>query len=201
MSLDKYLSEEEVDNTEMERVERGDNFVGSKFNLNLINWKTEMKTRANIKFDDARKKIFLQNLLQYGKVQLACEAAGVSRRTVAAHRKKDDFFDMAFDDIIEWRSEQIVARIEHQAMEGSVDKSFDKEGNLVGERKKYETALRVKILERYGGEEYRKGSKSEVEVNLNKVLVAPAQADPADWAAEAKVIKEKQDKLIKENLD
>lgn len=60
---------------------------------------------------------FLEALAEYGVIQYACDAAGVSRSTVHRARQADDVFSAAFDDA----REQAWDRLEREAFRRSVE--------------------------------------------------------------------------------
>lgn len=176
--------------------------LGARFNLrqeiidhiDLDNWRDKFNAVTSARFDDDRKKVFLFHYAETGKINLAAKQAGVSQEVVRAHRKKDVPFAILMSEIADVRAEIIVDRIETEAIEGHISKSYDKDGNVVNEKRVYETRLRERILARYD-QSYI--NKKQVDVNVKSgVLVAPTTLSPEDWISAALETQRKQQEMI-----
>jgi len=143
-------------------------------------WRVKAQRKHRIKFDDMAKKRYLEALKETGRKWFAEQAAGVARSTVETHLENDPEFADAFEDAIAEYSAPKIVQIEKEACEGHEDKYYDAEGNLVRERRVFETRLREKFLERYE-HEYRQ--KSEVDVNARGgCVIIPGTAALEDWS-------------------
>jgi hypothetical protein len=134
------------------------------------------------KFTHERQAVYLNHLAQYGVQVKAALVAGVSPRTVHTCAKTDPDFAEAQRLAIEIHWADAEERIKTEAINGTFDRKWDKEGRLISERRVLETRLRELILKR-ANPEYVETAKSEVAVTGGAVIV-PAPVDSVDsWEA------------------
>jgi hypothetical protein len=148
------------------------------------NWRVKAKGKHRIKFDDVAKKRYLEKLAETGRKWSAEQAAGVARSTVEAHLENDPEFADAFEDAIAAYSTPKIIQIEKEAIEGHLDQHYH-DGQLVRERRVYETRLREKFLERYEPE-YHPKHKVEHSGEIGGAFVIPGVAALSDWEASVK---------------
>jgi hypothetical protein len=141
-------------------------------------WRVRMRPDY-IKFCDKRKTQFLEELLKHGQRSLACQVVDVTLMTLRTHLKNDPDFAAAFDETLALRSQLIVEQLEREALVGHTQPIFDKDGNEVGEKRVYETQLRLAMLKRFDPE-YK--DRAEIEhKGGGGVLIAPPDATPQEW--------------------
>jgi len=151
----------------------------SRPKANQTSWRRKLQV-SRIKFDDIAKEIFLEAFRQNNLKMRACEQAGVSLVTVNDHLKNDLEFAEAYDQAVQdWRDYVVETAIVKIALEGVEVKKFDKDGNVVEERRDHPVQLLLAELRRVDPG-YR--DKSTLDVNSGGgVLVAPADMTPATW--------------------
>lgn len=150
--------------------------------VDTANWRKRVR-EMQIKFDDDQKDIFLNELALHGKLALAATAANTLTQTVADHRKMDPEFDLACTMILQHLDEEVVAQIEREAREGFPEMSYDKDGNLVKEKRNYESGIRFAMMKKRDA-----GYQEKQSLDLNHkggVLVAPAGTDISAWVKAA----------------
>jgi hypothetical protein len=138
-------------------------------------WRQKLQV-SRIKFDDVAKENYLVALYETGQKGLAAEAAGVTTGTVINHIKGDPDFEEAVQGVLAMRSQTIIERLESEALEGHDEDVFNKDGDHIGTRKKYETQLRLAMLKRHDPaykDNYGINIHNTGEGNVG-VLVAPA---------------------------
>jgi hypothetical protein len=143
-------------------------------------WRVKAQRKHRIKFDDVAKKRYLTELEATGRKWSAEQAAGVARSTVEAHLENDPEFADAFEDAIAAYSTPKCVQIEKEAVEGHEELTYDAEGNLIKERRVYETRLREKFLERYE-REYHPKHQIEHSGSVGGIVTIPGVAALADW--------------------
>ena len=154
------------------------------------NWRRKMQQRR-LKFDDRAKEVYLDVLARTGRKGLAAEAAGVAPQTVNNHIDNDPDFAESVEIAHETYSNHVVSKIEREALEGHTQPIFDKDGREIGEKRIFETQLRLAMLKRFDTA-YKE--RSEVDVNHGGgVLVAPAEMTPDEWVEAARKMREEQE--------
>lgn len=110
-----------------------------------------------VRFDEARKRSFLDILALTGRPATAARKVGVSERVVQRHRKEgDDYYDSKFAEEFEASMqlyrEMLAAEVHRRAVEGVEEPVFyqgrvatDKEGVPVGVRKFSDRMLELLI--------------------------------------------------------
>jgi len=121
------------------------------------NWRHDLcdspkrkKTYKLQRFTDDRKGVYLQFLEQHGQVMLAIKAADIAPVTLYRHLEDDLEFAAAQEEVMKMRSTRIVQRLEKEAIEGHTSLHYDKDGNLIQEKRVFETPLRLAMLKRHG---------------------------------------------------
>ena len=143
---------------------------------------------ATTKFDDERKGVYLRALDLTGRKGLAAKAADVSMQTVRDHIERVPDFAKAVESVLENRSQRIVERLEQQFIEGHFEPIVNKDGEVIGERKKLETQARIKVVQRHE-KEYR--DKQEIDLNqTGGVLVVHEQENVEDWVKNARKLRD-----------
>jgi hypothetical protein len=159
------------------------NWIDPDADVDTSTWRIRARTAARSSFTDEKKGRWLFELSKHGQYGLADAAVGVSCTTRRAHLENDEAFAQAEEEVMACYSGLQVRMLEAQAMEGELHISYDKEGNKVGERRVFETPLRLAILRRH---DKRFGEKQEIEHTFKGgVLLMPAAVAPSQWEAEA----------------
>lgn len=146
-------------------------------------WRVKAKRKHRIKFDDIAKQRYLKALEETGRKWFAEQAAGVARSTVESHLANDPEFADAFEDALAAYATPKVVQIEKEAVEGHQELTYDSEGNLIKERRVYETRLREKFLERYEHEYHPKYQVEHSGEIRGGAYVIPGVAPLEDWEA------------------
>lgn len=162
-----------------------------KYAISHKNWRKELcpgsvrPARDKIKqvvFTDERKGKYLEFLEMHGQKQLAARMAGIAPATLDQGRIHDPDFKTAEEIVLGMRSARIVRQLEKEAMAGSKQVHFDKEGNVLNERVFYETPLRLAMLKKHG-EGYV--DKSEVDITTQGkpmgVVAVPTGLTIEEW--------------------
>jgi hypothetical protein len=159
--------------------------------VDIKKWREHLKstTRKN-GVSESQKEIFLNFYHKTGKKGLSAMAAGLTIKTVDKHFKSDPQFMEAADTLFTVRSELIVEKIESEFINGHKEPVFNKEGDLLGYRTKFETAGRLKILERYDTA-YQKNEETINNTSIGGVLVVPDKSSPDQWLKQAQKVKDK----------
>lgn len=143
------------------------------------NWRTRIRSVRG-KFDDAAKERFLAEYRIHGRMGDSARAAGVSPKTVNTHMAKDEEFAEACLEAEEEYRSKLVAHQQDLVFNGTVKKTYDRNGNVVSEEQIYPIPL-IQMELRKHDEGYR--DKREVDMNVRGgVLVAPAEVGSIeDW--------------------
>jgi len=104
---------------------------------------------SSLKFDDERRGAYLLALERSGEVTAASAAVGLSRQTIYATMKADPEFKEACEAAKGRLVEKALAVAKMLAIDGVVDKTYDKDGNLTGERVRYSERLLLRLIERH----------------------------------------------------
>lgn len=150
--------------------------------VDRTNWRYTTRERAEVKFCDRLKAIYLQEIALSGKRALAALKAGVCSSTVKQHMVDDPEFCAAFDAAYDEYREARVKRLETSAMRGFEETIFSPTGER-STRRRYETQLRVMVLRALAPELYQ--DKSSVDITVRGgPMVVPAQLNEAAWEAQ-----------------
>lgn len=145
------------------------------------NWRVKATGKHRIKFDDRAKARYLKELAATGRKWSAEQAAGVARSTVDKHLENDPDFADAFEDAIAAYSTPRLLRIETDLIEGHEEFTYDAEGNLIKEKRNYETRLREMFLKRHDSA-YNEKTHIELSGDVG-VVVVPAIRSMGEWGA------------------
>ncbi len=140
-----------------------------------IGWRVKLQ-QSRLKFDDDQKQIFLQELALHGLKGRASEAAGVCPNTVSKHIKNDPEFEAAVNESVESYRDKFVDHAMTLAYDGIEVKKYNKDGDLVEERRDYPIPLILAELKRV-----EPGYRDKQTIDLNArggVLVVPEAVDP-----------------------
>jgi hypothetical protein len=114
----------------------------------------------NVKFDDKKKAEFLIILNDTFNVSEAVQGVGVSSATVYSARKSDPDFAAAWDDVIEFGTDELIAEGRRRAYEG-VDEPVFHQGRVVGHKKRFSDQL-LMFLVKANRPEYRDNKALEL---------------------------------------
>lgn len=121
------------------------------------------------------RKPFLAALAQLPVVRDACEAAGVSRRTVYRTRKQDAQFAQAWQDALAEGVDAVELEAFRRGVVG-VDEPIIHAGQVVGTRRAFSDGLLALVLEARRPEVYAR--RVEVTSPDGSAAEAPATQDP-----------------------
>lgn len=133
------------------------------------------------KFTAERQAKYLDHLMRYGQNNIACAAAGIHPKTVWQHAKDDLQFASDRELAMQMYDAAVEATITGQALTGNVELKQDKDGNVIGFRRTFETRIRELMLKK-ANPAYQETQKSEVAVTGGAVIVPPP-TDVEDWQA------------------
>lgn len=141
------------------------------------NWRSRIKM-SRIKFGDAEKGVFLETYRKWGRMGEAAAAAGVSTQCVRAHIEEDEDFAQALLMAEEEYREKLIGHHQDLVFNGTIKKSYDRNGNIVSE----ETVYPIRLIE-LELKKHDSGYREKQEVSVNHsggVLVAPAEMGSID---------------------
>lgn len=145
------------------------------------NWRVKATGKHRIKFDDRAKQRYLVELAATGRKWSAEQAAGVARSTVDKHLENDPEFAEAFEDAIQEYATPRILRIEKDLIEGLEEFTYDSKGNLIKEKRNYETRLREMFLKK-NDPAYNEKTKVEHSGEIaGGVCIVPGVASLSDW--------------------
>lgn len=133
------------------------------------------------KFTAALKLEFLEHLLKWGRIGLSAHYVGVTHGTVIKHREADQRFDQCCLDAMSVYREVAVQTIVTQAIEGHAERKWDREGNLLSERRVYETRLREMVLKNFDPT-FVETQKQEITHQGGAIMIPTPTADVANWS-------------------
>ena len=152
---------------------------GKRARADQTNWRTKLQ-QSRLKFDDDQKGIYLDALAEHGMKGRAAKTAGVARTTVLNHIENDEeFADLVDDAVQDYRDSFVDHAVHDLAREGVLVQSWDKDGNLIREKREYPVPIIQMELKRIEPA-YR--DKQTIDLNHGGgVIVAPAGISPEDW--------------------
>ena len=137
------------------------------------------KDLKKVKITDELKEAYCDRLSIHGKKTIAAIEVGLHYNTVREHAKIDPGFQEAIAEALALRSQRIVDRLEDDALEGTVNLGYDKDGNLISEKTVFETPLRMAMLKRHDPEYV---DRKEIEhTHRGGVLVVPGRLTMDSW--------------------
>lgn len=140
-------------------------------------WRTVIRM-SRIKFDDKAKEVFLVEYAKWGRMGEAASAAGVSSQTVRKAMEDDEEFAEAMMMQEEEYRDKLIGHHQDLVFNGTLKKSYDRNGNLVSEERQYPIRLIELELKKHD-----KGYRDKQEVAVTHsggVLVAPAETKSID---------------------
>lgn len=143
------------------------------------NWRKRLQRAHRVKFDDVAKERYLEVLRTTGRKWMAEDAAGIVHSTADRHYQDDPEFQQAVDSALAEYSTRGIVKIEREAIEGHEEFTYDKDGNLIKERRVFETRLREMFLKKHDPG-YQEKQQLEVSAKPGCVVV-PATLAPGDW--------------------
>jgi hypothetical protein len=125
-----------------------------------------------VKFTAAAKTRYLEHLAAHGRPMHAADAAGVTSQCVRNHQKDDPDFHEQVQEAKERFRDKCWEHAQKLCFKGTKIKNYDREGNVISERREYPIALIQTMLKKHDPE---LRDRSEIDVNVKGgVLVAPA---------------------------
>ena len=144
-------------------------------------WRTVI-SMSRTKFDEEAKEVFLEEYVEHGRIGEAAMMAGTTGATVREHMKKDSDFGEAVIVAEQGYKDRLIAHHQNLLFNGTMKKTYDRQGNLVSSERVYPIRLIELELKKHD-----KGYRDKQEVAVNHtggVLVAPAEVkDIDDWEA------------------
>jgi len=107
----------------------------------------------------------------------SCHRAGASQKAFNELRKVDPVFSFQVQEAKRLYNESLEGEAHRRAMEGEVEQRFDKQGNVVSERKVYSDRMLEVLMRGNMPEKYKDGVEVNVGVNVG-VLRMPDGARP-----------------------
>lgn len=128
-------------------------------------------TAGHEKFDDQRKKVYLETLRKTSNKTIAARAAGVAQNTVSNHYHKYPEFAKAVDQCFD----EAVDMMEHEVLRRGflgVPKGVYYQGAKIGEEMQYSDTLALETLRALRPEKWQRNTninlKGEVNVNVSE---------------------------------
>lgn len=144
---------------------------------------------------DDTKQAFLDHYARDGRQNAAARFAGVSPATIARWRATDDEFEAGFQEARQDTVELLEKSAFDKAVEGVVEKRYDKDGNLISERTVYDTTLHVLLLKANAPEKYKDRSSTELSGPGGGKLEISDETAAARIAALLEAVRDKQKAL------
>ena len=122
-----------------------------------------------------KKGKFLAELLRSANVSAAARLVGFSRSRIYVIRDEDPGFATDWDHARKTYAENVLeVEADRRAVEGVHHKTYyDKEGNVVGEERRYSDTLLIFRLKAIKKEEYAERSESNVNVKAEVTTMTP----------------------------
>ena len=143
------------------------------------NWRKQLQ-KSRIKFDDDQKDVYLKALAGHGLKGRAAKEAGVCPQTVGDHLANDPDFAAQYAAAVDEYRAKFVDHATSLAYDGIEVKKYNKDGDLIEERRDYPVRLIELELKRI-----EPGYRDKQTIDLNAtgggVLVAPADMTPEEW--------------------
>ena len=93
------------------------------------------------------RRLFLEVLAETGRVNLACEYAGLTKQSAYALRARDPVFAGGWDAACELARQPLADALYEKAIEGVTD-TITREGKIVAERHRFDSRLSIAVLHR-----------------------------------------------------
>ncbi len=151
--------------------------------LDMTNWRVKLMA-SRIKFDDERKKIFLEHFSKTSRVGEACQVAGVNNQTVLYHYKNDPDFAESYEaaklkyrDSLQALAEDLIFNGVEKPIIGGRNKDM-----IIATTIDYPIPLLQMELKRVDPD-YKDRQVVE-NVGSGAVVLIPAHMDPEQWIKE-----------------
>lgn len=141
------------------------------------NWRRRIKM-SRIKFGDKEKGRFLDEYRKWGRMGESAALVGVSPQCVREHMHEDEDFAEAMLMAEQEYQEKLIGHHQDLVFNGTIKKSYDRNGNLVSEETIYPIRLIELELKKHDSG-YREKQEMAV-THSGGVLVAPAEMSSID---------------------
>lgn len=186
------VKSEEIDPREFEAAAYEIDIAGMNLVRTVESYKEDWRERLvqkTTRLTDAQKAKYIEMLERTGRLGMAATAACTTTQTALSARSEDPEFEAACLNAASRRADRVVEQLEREALEGHIEYIYDKEGNLISERKVFESAMRLAMLKRHDPEYREAAATTNISVNSG-VLVIPATQSVEEWEAAAKANRE-----------
>lgn len=155
--------------------------------VDQTHWRRQLQERR-IKFDDKAKWTFIAEFAMHNRFMHACQAAGVSFRTVKAHIENDPEFAELVEEAKEFYKSRVLQHAQRLMLDGMrepiIGGQFKDE--VVGEKIFYPIQLIAMEMKKVDPD-YK--DRQEIEhKGGGGVLVAPAGKSPEQWIKEQEAL-------------
>ena len=158
------------------------------------NWRAKMKPNG-LKFDDRAKLDYCIELSKHGLKGQAARTVGLTLQTIQKHRKVDPDFAIMEAEALEEYRDAIVGHVGTLALEGTLRRRFNRDGEVVEEWIEYPTRL-IELEAKRLEPAYRE--KQTLDVNMSGgIMVAPVEKTPEEWAAEQTALNAEKESPVK----
>lgn len=132
-----------------------------------------MRKRTPEKFTAVARAAYLEALANLASHKAASAHVGVHYNTALKWRKVDPTFDAACDDALGQHYSDLLTIARKWAIEGLIEETYDKNGKLIGKRRKYSERILLKMLARAApagwGDKVQVDSKGTLEVHDKRI--------------------------------
>lgn len=105
--------------------------------------------RKRILDDENVRALFLSALGESGELAPSAAVAGISRQTVYDHLERDPAFAEECDAVVGKLRQQAHETLKRIAVDGVAEPVLDKDGKVVGEKRKYDVRALLRLIERH----------------------------------------------------
>lgn len=148
----------------------------------ITNYK-DWAAAKGLKFDEDMKERFLQKFAETGRIQHSALSVGVTKQTVANHRKSDPDFEEAFQEAKAAYADHVQAAVHKLAIEGVLEPILGGQwkDEIITHKRVYATNLLALEAKRVNPE-YRENNNINVNVQAG-VLLVPSSMSVSEWEA------------------
>lgn len=143
---------------------------------------------SKVKFDEEAQQIFLTEIARHGRLGTAARASGVTITTARRHVKQNPAFAEAMMESIEVYKDRLINHHQNLVFNGTVKRTYDRNGNVVSE----ETVYPIRLIE-LELKKHDSGYRDRQEVtheHRGGTLVVPGQLSAKEWEERFRVKKE-----------
>lgn len=137
-----------------------------------------------LKFDAERQEQFLRLMEDSGEVTACAAAVGVHRQTVYGAMQRDPAFKERVEIARMKLGQKALARAKHLAIDGVLETTYDKDGNVIKERRVYSTRLLLRLMERHFPEW---GDKVQIDQTVSGEVEHVHSVKPRDLSRAARM--------------